>query len=41
MFGNLTGVSFVQRLNKHFYSYFEGAMHRNVVWTGIVEGKHS
>ena len=30
---------FVQKLNKQFYSYFDGAMHKNVVWTGVVEGK--
>lgn len=27
-----------KKLNKQFYSYFDGAMHKNVVWTGVVEG---
>jgi ADP-glucose type glycogen/starch synthase len=35
---DLKGVKSFKRLDKQFYSYFEGAMHRNVVWTGLVEG---
>lgn len=31
----------MQRLNKHFNSYYDGAMHKNVVWTGFVEGNLS
>jgi ADP-glucose type glycogen/starch synthase len=35
---DISGVKNFKRLNKHFYSYFEGAMHKNVVWIGVVEG---
>jgi len=38
MFERSFRLKTVQRLNKQFYSYFEGAMHKNVVWTGVVEG---
>lgn len=41
MFERSSRLKTVQRLNKHFYSYFEGAMHKNVVWTGVVEGNPS
>lgn len=27
-----------KKLEKHFFSYFDGAEHENVVWTGFVEG---
>lgn len=30
----------MQKLNKQFYSYYDGAMHKNIVWTGVVEGDH-
>lgn len=28
----------MQVLGRQFYSYFDGAMHKNAVWSGIVEG---
>lgn len=29
---------YVQKLDKDFYSFFDGRMHKNSVWSGIVEG---
>lgn len=31
-------VKNLKKLNKQFYSYYDGAMHKNIVWTGVVEG---
>ncbi|XP_024384226.1 probable starch synthase 4, chloroplastic/amyloplastic [Physcomitrium patens] len=35
---DMSGIKNFKKLNKHFYSYFEGAEHENMVWTGVVEG---
>ncbi|KAG0611259.1 hypothetical protein M758_7G127100 [Ceratodon purpureus] len=35
---DLSGIKNFKKLNKQFYSYFEGALHKNSVWSGMVEG---
>lgn len=35
---DVAGIQGFKKLTTTFYSYFEGAMHKNVVWTGKVEG---
>jgi ADP-glucose type glycogen/starch synthase len=35
---DITGIKNFKVLGRQFYSYFDGAMHKNAVWSGIVEG---
>lgn len=35
---SVSNIYSVQVLSRQFYSYFDGAMHKNAVWSGIVEG---